>query len=1146
MMSKCKATGKRLVIQFGRTQTRVALMNGGNLLHNKTYATPAGAVEDGMLRNQEAVRELLKSAMKEPEFKGVRQAVFVLSTSQVITELVTVPDLPESRLEKLLQTNVDMYFPVDMHDYQLAWQVVGPKPSENGSKEVFVQLWAMPVNMLSRYYQVANACGLSVVAIDYIGNSIAGAIGATFTQKVKSGKNKKKLDLNADITLGKKKVEPAPAEEENTQARVNPATQLHLLLEQDILGMTFVQNGQIVVQRFIRCGSDPVYQFGELAMMLEYFRAMDIGRGSAVTGIAAGALAEDSALVKELELNLGIPVHEFSAPYDLGWLLCVGAGSTVLDFGIPSMNKPSKVRLEFQKQLWQYGVLLAGALAVLFVVLSLLTARLGWNADINSLENTQQMLTIQNSKVAGYSDNYQEYKAQYDAYSADWETIFNTLRYPNNNLVLIMEELEALMPQEANAINMQIDQRGLMVTFACDDKEVAAYLISALDEMQYATLLRPVSDLYGGGGGPADTYGSGNKTEAAPVEGSGASYGPNAKQEPFLREAFSMSEEQLRALRSTYGKTPSTSGNSKATSDVQKRTDAVSEMLTTNPYAVLIFRDLLVADYEQGTGILAEHILWDVLSLGFNIPTDYDGAQAYAAKLLPILTRSDVLDKTEALLLDNGALCAAAGCSGSQNCDHKYIGKTYLHYLEVQAGARSEEDFPYLDVASIERDVQNGGAKTGDAAVNAVLNRHFYKEPEPTVPPETDPPKPVVPLSEELKSYLTTGTTSDPQAQETIETYLVEGPAAVLMEAAQLNAYVESGDLDAQLEELLMQHREDATKLSAIEAAVINNYLTSTGNTVLNARLKIVEESMEPVVTEPIVTEPIVTEPIVTEPIVTEPIVTEPIVTEPVVTEPVATEPGATEPGKTEMILKLIQTFMSYWKTGKVESADFDTTEKAALKLVFDAYLKDGNFESLKGLDIPEDVAKQLFDEGNKKLVDLYFSNYMLYPSLSNYILKGTDEKNEPNSSKLMDAYFTQGGILEEKYGYVQEQIDKLLESHAMKTELKDRITWYRKNQLDHKVMNDLLTNYEKKDTSDILSLDRALRKAFAEWFTDRLNEQNKQVAQQAAARTPRDTRIYFTAQLEYKDEFLEAERSRKGLDINKKIEERFTEEEGE
>ena len=643
-MSKCKITGKKLVIQLGRTESRVALMNGGNLLHSKTYDTPAGAVEDGMIRNQEAVRELLKTITKEPEFKGVRQTVFVLSTSQVITETVAVPDLPASRMEKLLQTNVDMYFPVDMRDYQLVWQVVGPKPNENGSKEVLVQLWAMPVNMLSRYYQVANTCGLSVVAIDYIGNSIAGAIGAGFTQNGKSGKEKKKLNLNAEITLGKKKAEPAPAEEETNRTRVNPATELHLLLEQDILGMTFVQNGQIVVQRFIRCGSDPVYQFGELAMMLEYFRAMDIGRGSTVRGIASGALAEDPAMVKELELNLGIPVEEFSASYDLGWLLCVGAGNTALDFGIPSLNKPSTVRLEFQRQIWQYGVLLGGILAVLFVVLTLLTARLGWSADISALKNTQQMLTIQNSKVAGYSDNYQEYKAQYDAYNADWNNIFDTLRFPNNNLVLILEELEALMPQEADAVNMQIDQSGLSVTFACDDKEVAAYLISALDEMEYATLQRPVSDLYGGGGGPADTYGSGAKKEAAPVEGSGASYGPNASQEPFLREAFDMSDAQLDALRSTYGKTPANSG-SKATSDAQKRSDAIGEMLTTNPYAVKICMNLLMADYEQGTGILADYIIWDIMKLGFNdLPNDYDGAQAYAAKVLPFLTRSDVLD----------------------------------------------------------------------------------------------------------------------------------------------------------------------------------------------------------------------------------------------------------------------------------------------------------------------------------------------------------------------------------------------------------------------------------------------------------------------------------------------------------------------
>ena len=292
------------------------------------------------------------------------------------------------------------------------------------------------------------------------------------------------------------------------------------------------------------------------------------------------------------------------------------------------------------------------------------------------------------------------------------------------------------------------------------------------------------------------------------------------------------------------------------------------------------------------------------------------------------------------------------------------------------------------------------------------------------------------------------------------------------------------------------------------------------------------------------------TEPVVTEPVVTEPVVTEPVVTEPVVTEPTETEPTETKPGgnEMEMFWKLVQIFTSYWKTGKVESTDFDSEQRVALKLIFDAYLKDGNFDSLKGLDIPEDVEKQLFDEDNKKLIDLYFDNYILYPSLSNYILKGVDEENEPNSSKVMNDYFTQAGVIEEKYGHVQKQIGKLLENHAVKKELKDQITWYRKNQLQqtHKVMHDLLTNYEKNDTTDILPLDQALRRAFEEWFTDRLNEQNKQAAQQAAAQAPLDTHIYFTARLNYKDEFLEAERSRKGLDVNKKVEEQFTEEVGE
>ena len=191
-MSKSLISGKVLAIQLGREESRVALVSaGGDILHSAVVPTPAGAVEDGMIRNQEAVRKMLKTAVSAKEFRVTRKVVFHMATSQVITEVVTVPNLPEQKMEKLLKANADMYFPVDMTEYQMAWQVIGPKNRENGMTEMAVQLWAVPLAVATKYYAVANACGLSVEAVDFCGNSVATAVGASFSQPAKAKAKKK-------------------------------------------------------------------------------------------------------------------------------------------------------------------------------------------------------------------------------------------------------------------------------------------------------------------------------------------------------------------------------------------------------------------------------------------------------------------------------------------------------------------------------------------------------------------------------------------------------------------------------------------------------------------------------------------------------------------------------------------------------------------------------------------------------------------------------------------------------------------------------------------------------------------------------------------------------------------------------------------
>ncbi|MBE6940531.1 MAG: hypothetical protein E7457_06930 [Ruminococcaceae bacterium] len=802
-MSKTKISGKTLSIQLGRDETQILLVNGAELIHGITVQTPAGAVEDGMIRNADAVREMLKAATKTPEFKNVRQTVFTLCTSQVITDVITAPDLPAAKLEKLLQANVDMYFPVDMHDYQLAWEVIGPKGGDNGLKEVNVQLWAMPTSMISRYYQVANAAGLSVAAIDYIGSSIANAVGASFSKSTRAVKTKKKLNLNAEISLGKKKAVEEAAAEEIQEVTGGVDTQLHLLLEKDILGMTFVQNGQVMLQRFIRCGSDPSYQFGELAMMLEYFENMDIGRGCSIEGIAAGALAEDSDVVQELADLLGIPVRRFSASYDLRWFLCMGAARTNKDFGTPSLNKPGTAKRQFQSELWQYGLMLAGGLAVVAVVMFLLSSRLNWNTELAVLQNEQNMLTMQNAQVSGYADNYYEYESMYKNYDADWDTVFNSLYTHNDNLVLVLEELEGMMPKTTSVTQMQIMANGLNISFASPDKEEAAYVIMKLREMGYADLMA-VSNLAGGGSGAATSYGSGIQKEAAPTVGSSTS---ELDQEALFSMAMGLSEAQFQLLWDTYGKHPESTDASNTFAAVKgsvtkdQRDEALEALLNSNPFAINWFKELLLEDFQSSDeSILYPHIVVDLIKMGIlqnGLPDTFEESKALLDKLVAALTddtKPQKLEATETLF-----------------CTHRDMELAYLYHVKLAAGMRGDAgELYFLDVDKIAADISSGGSKTGDAKLDEMINALFPHLEIPTEPTEPDPDDVYVDtIGASLKSYLAAYTQADAHVKELLDGYLTAGTTGNSKLDAALDSDVSGGKVDEELKALLRIFRSD-------------------------------------------------------------------------------------------------------------------------------------------------------------------------------------------------------------------------------------------------------------------------------------------------------------------------------------------------
>lgn len=797
-------TGKTLYAQLSRDEMRLALLSGNHELQNShTLPLPAGTVADGNIQNPEAVQSLLKKALRRPEYKECRKIVFSLCTSQVITETVTTPDLPDKRLEKLLQANMDMYFPVDMKSYKLEWQVIGPK-ERSANRELLVQLWAVPIEMLTRYYEVANACNLSVARIDYCGNSMAAAVGASFARPAKA-KERVKLSLNMEISFGKKKEkqQEQAAGEAAAPVKRQVDTQLHIYVDKDLLGATFVQAGQVVQQRFISCGANPVYQFNELAMMVEFFRSTGTGRGSNITCFLSGGLSDDDRIVSELSDILDLPLTILANGYDPQFVLCVGAGISTLDFGIPAMDIPKTKRM-VDGQLWQYVLLAAAGLMLVGIVVLLLTSRLSWASQENKLKNEQQTLLIEVKRTSEYADKYDKYNSEYQKYSSDWDTIFNSLRTYNDNLVLALDELESTLPQNTDVVALQIAADGLTVQFACKTKEEAAYLIMALRELEYMELVG-ISNLSGGGGGPATSYGPAD-VETPPVDGS---YGnlsdkqieilaglmmANMDQEKMMNTFLGLSDSERDRLENVYGKKPSNKYSSlaklrgayDANAIYAQRCDALYEMLSTNPFAVQGFVDLVKADSQAGeNAVLLPYVLLDLMdeknsdmvnAIMNGGLENSEQAFSYMERLIAILTK------------DNATLTATENLIAS---DSK-MDKWYVYYLEMELGLQSKVAMGFLEMDKVIADLMEGSFNTGDKNLDTKLNalipdaawsalesmKNVQGSPDPG--PVTDPnPAPEAfrraDLMIMLKKYATTGATGNAYVDQMFKTYQADG-----------------------------------------------------------------------------------------------------------------------------------------------------------------------------------------------------------------------------------------------------------------------------------------------------------------------------------------------------------------------------------
>lgn len=459
-MSKQKLSGRALVVQITEREIRIAQMTLGSdaISTQVILPTPPNAVEDGQLVGLDALHDAMEPVLRQGLFRRCRKVVFSLCSTQVISESVTVPAVKkQQRLGQMLLANMDEYFPIDPGEYQLSWETVGVEARED-ARHLRVQLWAVPRTMLHRYYALANSMGLSVAAVDFCGHSHATAVDADFA-----------LPKHA-----------------KSSADTDDGVCLYINAESELLLLTFVHNGQVKLQRLLQRGYSQQDDLNEAGIVLDYFSAMP-GRARLTSAVLSGGQAKEAGLAPALASLLNVPVEMAETDFGAQWLLCQGAALTALDFGDPELNHITGARAPINRA-WQYGLVFLGGAALTASVLLLLTSKLSWSTELDGLRAQQDRLTALAQQNAGCAENYHNYSSMYDAYSADWDIVFDSVRTYNDNLELVLGELEAKLPKKSTVTALSTTELCLAAQVAFQSKEDAAYFLVALRDVPFMTL----------------------------------------------------------------------------------------------------------------------------------------------------------------------------------------------------------------------------------------------------------------------------------------------------------------------------------------------------------------------------------------------------------------------------------------------------------------------------------------------------------------------------------------------------------------------------------------------------------------------------------------------------------------------------------
>lgn len=458
-------------------------------VHNAvSVETPEGAVEDGIIRNIQAVAGTIRTAMTEEQIVAT-SATFILSSARVVTREVVLPVLKKEQIRGMILENSSEYFPVNMDEYVLSYAVLETKKTKE-EKKTRLLAFAAPEMMVQGYYDLAAELKLKVNAVDYIGNSTLQLIKIQIDERptlviqmgmdstIVSVMNHNVLQLQRTVSYGESLLLNAVMEDKKVSAKAAVE-----LMSQAKLVKPYLEDDKIT--------SSLKYLVNNVNRVVEYYSgrnaesplqtAVILGDGADVLGLEELFTNELNLHTERITLLKNVESYnriKLSTSLLKLYMANVGATISPINFQTKEMEAASgKKKSEKKGNVATYyalgGILIVAAIGLFAVPF----------IQYKSKEKDKEDLQGKIDEISSIQEVVDNYYTAYDKY-ADLEGFHLTTQSQDEWVLDFMEGIEDIAPKNLRVTALSTSNGAAVMNVSCKEKAEVADFILALKEKQ--------------------------------------------------------------------------------------------------------------------------------------------------------------------------------------------------------------------------------------------------------------------------------------------------------------------------------------------------------------------------------------------------------------------------------------------------------------------------------------------------------------------------------------------------------------------------------------------------------------------------------------------------------------------------------------